>query len=133
MLNLLFLSDLETKSLPGKERGPATKDAALNSPEEEGQTTYVGEGIADGEATVPPPDPAPVPVVGAGLLTVGLLAGAVPDRVLNQFHCVKPKNSTIRTRSARIAAAIPAPAPDPVVSLVSTTSEPAGLQYRRTL
>jgi hypothetical protein len=72
-------------------------------------------------------------VVGAGLVTVGLLAGALLERVLNQFHCVNPKNSSIKTRSARIAAAMPAPAPPPVVSLVSTTSEPAGLQYRRTL
>lgn len=36
------------------------------------------------------------------------------------------------TNNARIAAAIPAPAPDVVMS-VSTTSVPAGIQYLRAL
>jgi hypothetical protein len=80
--------------------------------------------MADGDAA--PPVPPPLFVVGAGLVTVGLLAGAA-ERVPNQFHCVKPKNRRISTSRARIAAAIPAPAPDPVES-VSTTSDPAGLQ-----
>ena len=48
-------------------------------------------------------------------------------RAPNQFHWVKPKNRSINTSKARIAAATPAPAPA-LVSLVSTTSEPAGLQ-----
>src|SRR5258708_13051949 len=82
---------------------------------------------ADGDACVPTPEPAPEAVVGAGLVTVGLLAGAADVRAPNQFHCVKPKNSRISTRRARIAAVMPAPAPL-VVSLVSTTSDPAGLQ-----
>ncbi len=67
----------------------------------------------------------------AGDVTTGAFdwpLGALP----NQSQRVKPKNSKIRTSSATSAAAIPAPAP--VVSpLVSTTSEPAGLQYLRTL
>jgi hypothetical protein len=83
------------------------------------------DGDAAGDAAAPPPGA--VLLVGAGLETVGLLLGAV-DRAPNQFHCVKPKNRRISTRRARIAAAMPAPAPPPVVSLVSTTSEPAGLQ-----
>jgi len=72
-------------------------------------------------------------VLGAIGEATGLLviAGGAVDRVPNQFHCVKPKNRRISTSSERIAAAMPAPAP--VESLVSTTSEPAGLQYRRTL
>src|SRR5437764_2709567 len=87
--------------------------------------------MALGEA--PPPPPLGLCLAGAGDVTVGLfvVVGA-PDRVPNQFHCVKPKNSRISTSMARIAAAIPAPAPEPV-SPVSTTSLPAGLQYRRTL
>src|SRR4029077_4780649 len=109
-----------------KGRGP-TIGKARPSTHLIGPASYVGEGIDDGDACVPPPEPTPVPVVGAGLVTVGLLAGAPDDRAPNQFHCVKPKNSRISTRRARIAAAMPAPAP-PVVSLVSTTSEPAGLQ-----
>jgi hypothetical protein len=86
-------------------------------------------GEADGE--LPPPA-----LLGdaagddAGDVTTGVLGwplGALP----NQFQRVKPKNSRISTSSAMSAAAIPAPAPE--ASLVSTTSEPAGLQYRRTL
>jgi hypothetical protein len=70
---------------------------------------------------------------GAGCVTVVVFDGELDSgRVPNQFHCVKPKNSRMSTSSARIAAATPAPDPDVVVS-VSTTSEPAGLQYRRTL
>src|SRR5438105_15762932 len=95
----------------------------------EGADYLDGDGIALGEALPPPGLP-----LGIGDATVGLLIvdGGAVDRVPNQFHCVKPKNSTISTRRARTAAAIPAPAPEPV-SPVSTTSEPAGLQYRRTL
>src|SRR5438105_15651359 len=87
--------------------------------------------MALGEA--PPPPPLGLCLAGAGDVTVGLfvVVGA-PDRVPNQFHCVKPKNSRISTSMARIAAATPAPAPPPT-SPVSTTSLPAGLQYRRTL
>src|SRR5436305_5978543 len=85
--------------------------------------------MALGEA----PPPLGLCLAGAGDVTVGLfvVVGA-PDRVPNQFHCVKPKNSRISTSMARIAAATPAPAPPPT-SPVSTTSLPAGLQYRRTL
>src|SRR5437660_10442036 len=85
--------------------------------------------MALGEA----PPPLGLCLAGAGDVTVGLfvVVGA-PDRVPNQFHCVKPKNSRISTSRARIAAATPAPAPPPV-SPVSTISLPAGLQYRRTL
>ena len=50
----------------------------------------------------------------------------------NQFQRVKPKKSSTSTISAMSAAAMPAPAPA-VSPLVSTTSEPAGLQYLRTL
>jgi hypothetical protein len=83
-----------------------------------------GDALALGEALPPPP---------LGVDTVGLLVvDGAAERVPNQLHCVKPKNSRISTSKARIAAAIPAPAPEPV-SLVSTTSLPAGLQYRRTL
>jgi hypothetical protein len=87
-------------------------------------------GFGDGE--LPPP-----PLLGdaagdaAGDVTTGVFGwplGAVP----NQFQRVKPKNSRIRTRSAISAAAMPAPAPE-ASPLVSTTSEPAGLQYLRTL
>src|SRR2546429_7249653 len=87
--------------------------------------------MALGEA--PPPPPLGLCLAGAGDVTVGLfVVTGAPDRVPNQFHCVKPKKSRIRTSRARIAAATPAPAPEPM-SPVSTTSEPAGLQYRRTL
>jgi hypothetical protein len=65
---------------------------------------------------------------GAGCVTVVVFEGELNcDRVPNQFHCVKPKNNKMSTSSARIAAAAPAPGPD-VVDSVSTTSEPAGLQ-----
>ena len=47
--------------------------------------------------------------------------------VPNQFHRLKPKKRRMSTKSAMIAAAIPAPAPA-VVPSVSTTSEPTGLQ-----
>src|SRR5579864_9835533 len=80
----------------------------------------------------PPPAPPLPPCVGIGDVTVGFCTGATA-RVPNQFHCVKPKNRRISTSTARIAAATPAPAPAPIVSPVSTTSEPAGVQYRRTL
>src|SRR5437868_5926972 len=87
--------------------------------------------MALGEA---PPPPLGLCCPGAGEVTDGLfIVDGAPDRVPNQFHCVKPKNSRISTSRARIAAAMPAPAPAPVSPDVSTTSEPAGLQYRRTL
>ena len=80
-----------------------------------------GDAFALGEALAPPP--------GAGEATVGLLTvDGASCLVPNQFHCAKPKNRTISTSSARMAAAIPAPAPVPKSPLVSTTSEPAGLQ-----
>src|SRR2546430_16077654 len=109
----------EAGPVPG-ERGPAAPP--------EGAGYLDGDGIALGE------EPPPGLPLGIGDATVGLLVvdGGAVDRVPNQFHCVKPKNSTISTRRASTAAAIPAPAPEPV-SPVSTTSEPAGLQYRRTL
>jgi hypothetical protein len=81
-------------------------------------------GEAAGEAVAPPP-------LGIGELTVGELGCVVGLALLNQFHFVKPKNKKTKTSRAMSAAAMPAPAP--AVSLVSTTSEPAGLQYRRTL
>lgn len=81
----------------------------------------VGAGDDTGDVVVPPP-------AGAGEVTVVELGGATDcDRVPNQFHCVKPKKSRMSTSNASIAAAIPGPAPDAVLS-VSTTSEPAGLQ-----
>jgi hypothetical protein len=74
------------------------------------------------------------PLLALGEATVGLLVvDGAAERVPNQFHDVKPKNSRMSTSRARIAAAIPAPAPEPVSPDVSTTSLPAGLQYRRTL
>src|SRR5438477_11692469 len=87
--------------------------------------------MALGEA--PPPPPLGLCLAGAGDVTVGLfvVVGA-PARVPKQFHCVKPKNSRISTSMARIAGATPAPAPPPP-SPVSTTSLPAGRQYRRPL
>jgi hypothetical protein len=61
-------------------------------------------------------------------VTVVVFGGAEDcDLDPNQFHCVKPKKRSISTKSAIIAAAIPAPAPAVVPSL-STTSEPTGLQ-----
>src|SRR5438309_11281887 len=87
--------------------------------------------MALGEA--PPPPLLGLCLAGAGDVTVGLfVVDGTPDRVPNQFHCVKPKNSRISTSMARIAAATPAPAPPPM-SPVSTTSLPAGDQYPRTL
>ena len=61
-----------------------------------------GDGIALGDEEAPPGLP-----LGIGDATVGLLVvdGGAVDRVPNQFHCVKPKNSTISTRRARTAAA----------------------------
>jgi hypothetical protein len=88
----------------------------------------LGDAAGEPDGELPPP-----PLLGdaAGDVTIGVLGcplGGAP----NQFQRAKPKNSRINTMSAISAAAMPAPAP--VVSpLVSTTSEPAGLQYLRTL
>ena len=71
---------------------------------------------------MPGPPPGIGCAVGAGDVTVGFCDGAVCAP--NQFHCVKPKNKRISTSKAMTAAAMPAL----IVSLVSTTSEPAGLQ-----
>jgi len=85
--------------------------------------------MGDPDGELPPP----LPLLGdaAGDVTTGVLGwplGALP----NQFQRVKPKNRRINTRSAINAAAMPAPAPE-ASPPVSTTSEPAGLQYLRTL
>src|SRR5579859_2520229 len=89
--------------------------------------TQLGE--ADGEL---PPPPAPLLGEAAGDVTTGVFGWPLLGPLPNQFHLVKPKNSSISTSRAMSTAAMPAPAP--VVSpLVSTTSEPAGLQYLRTL
>src|SRR5438445_7812609 len=106
-----------------RKRGRSSRTRPRSSPEE-GQGDYFdGDAWALGDALAPPP-----PLLGIGDATDGLLiVDGETDRVPNQFHCVKPKNRRISTSSARIAAATPAPAP-PTESLVSTTSEPAGLQ-----
>jgi hypothetical protein len=85
--------------------------------------------LADGELEG---DEAP-PLLGeaAGDVTTGPL-GCCVKPLPNQFQRVKPKNSNTSTSSAISAAAMPAPAPA-VSPLVSTISEPAGLQYLRTL
>src|SRR5690349_1035110 len=109
--------------------GRSQRTRPCSSADEVRETYLDGDGIALGDAPPPPLGLA----AGIGDATVGLLvvvAGA-PERVPNQFHCVKPKNRRTNTSRARIAAAMPAPAPAPVS--VSMTSEPAGLQYRRTL
>jgi len=74
------------------------------------------------------------PLLGeaAGDVTTGVLDGPLGTPLPNQFQRVKPKNSRTNTSSAIRAAAMPAPAPE-ASPLVSTTSVPAGLQYRRTL
>ena len=72
--------------------------------------------------------PPPPPGAGAGDVTVVVFDGVEGwELAPNQFHCVKPKKRMMSTKSAMIAAAIPAPAPA-VVPSVSTTSEPTGLQ-----
>src|ERR1700704_1104861 len=76
MLDLLSLSGFRKTSLGNKEGRPRRTRPSCLLRRRVGRR-YVGEGIADGEAWVPPPVPAPVPVVGAGLVTVGLLAGAL--------------------------------------------------------
>jgi hypothetical protein len=93
--------------------------AALDSPEEGQDGVAIGDAL--GDVVVPPPP------AGAGDVTVVVVDGAVDVPVPNQFHRVNPKKSRMSTISARIAAPIPAPAPE-VVDSVSTTSEPAGLQ-----
>ena len=86
-------------------------------------------GLADALGDPPPPELA----LGIGDATLGLFCVLVLGATLpNQFQRVKPKKSRISTSSAISAAAIPAPAPE-VSPPVSTTSDPAGLQYRRTL
>jgi len=94
-------------------------DTALLLPRGGSGSYFEGDAWALGDALAPPP-------FGEAMDGLFVVDGA-PDRVPNQFHDVKPKNKRISTSRARIAAAMPAPAP-PVVSLVSTTSEPAGLQ-----
>lgn len=85
-----------------------------------------------GEAEGEPAGDAPPPPLGAGVETVVVFGCVDGATVPNQFQRAKPKKSSTRTISAMSAAAIPAPAPA-VSPPVSTTSEPAGLQYLRTL
>src|SRR5207248_6920385 len=85
-----------------------------------------------GDAIGEPPPLLPLGFGAADWTTCCWGGAVVVGTAPNQFHRVNPKNSRISTSSAISAAAMPAPAP--VVSPpVSTTSEPAGLQYRRTL
>ena len=91
---------------------------------------YVGEAAGDDAGEAAGDEAGEAGAAGevtTGVFEFGEPLGALP----NQFHRVNPKNKRTRTSSAMSAAAMPAPAP--AVSLVSTTSEPAGLQYLRTL